>query len=183
MYQNRLGPSGGIYYPNFVPCFVVLYLNQIILTHCILKDVFDYNIWIKWIRINQFSPNEFISLLQTHCSFFIAIECTTHDFLDNFGINSRSISNNELLIMIIFCLELTKFGIMPNPSVYLFMPFLSKGHKYFWTDSNNFGLDQKWLFSIEFWIHVQIFLEEMSKAFWTNPKQSANVQYDFRTRY
>ena len=27
MYQNRLGPSGGIYYPNFVPCFVVLYLN------------------------------------------------------------------------------------------------------------------------------------------------------------
>ena len=29
MYQNRLGPSGGIYYPNFVPCFVVLYLNNI----------------------------------------------------------------------------------------------------------------------------------------------------------
>ena len=29
MYQNRLGPSGGIYYPNFVPCFVVLYLNWI----------------------------------------------------------------------------------------------------------------------------------------------------------
>ena len=28
MYQNRLGPSGGIYYPNFVPCFVVLYLNS-----------------------------------------------------------------------------------------------------------------------------------------------------------
>ena len=28
MYQNRLGPSGGIYYPNFVPCFVVLYLND-----------------------------------------------------------------------------------------------------------------------------------------------------------
>ena len=27
MYQNRLGPSGGIYSPNFVPCFVVLYLN------------------------------------------------------------------------------------------------------------------------------------------------------------
>ena len=27
MYQNQLGPSGGIYYPNFVPCFVVLYLN------------------------------------------------------------------------------------------------------------------------------------------------------------
>ena len=27
MYQNRLGPSGGIYYLNFVPCFVVLYLN------------------------------------------------------------------------------------------------------------------------------------------------------------
>ena len=22
MYQNRLGPSNGIYYPNFVPCFV-----------------------------------------------------------------------------------------------------------------------------------------------------------------
>ena len=28
MYRNRLGPSGGIYYPNFVPCFVVLYLNS-----------------------------------------------------------------------------------------------------------------------------------------------------------
>ena len=28
MYQNRLGPSRGIYYPNFVPCFVVLYLNS-----------------------------------------------------------------------------------------------------------------------------------------------------------
>ena len=28
MYQNQLGPSGGIYYPNFVPCFVVLYLNN-----------------------------------------------------------------------------------------------------------------------------------------------------------
>ena len=28
MYQNRLGPSGGIYYPNFVPCFVVVQLNS-----------------------------------------------------------------------------------------------------------------------------------------------------------
>ena len=28
MYQNWLGPSSGIYYPNFVPCFVVLYLNS-----------------------------------------------------------------------------------------------------------------------------------------------------------
>ena len=28
MYQNQLGPSGGIYHPNFVPCFVVLYLNR-----------------------------------------------------------------------------------------------------------------------------------------------------------
>ena len=27
MYQNRLRPSDGIYHPNFVPCFVVLYLN------------------------------------------------------------------------------------------------------------------------------------------------------------
>ena len=27
MHQNGLGPSDGIYYPNFVPCFVVLYLN------------------------------------------------------------------------------------------------------------------------------------------------------------
>ena len=27
MYQNWLGPSGGIYYPNFVPCFVYHYLN------------------------------------------------------------------------------------------------------------------------------------------------------------
>ena len=28
MYQNRLGPSGSICHPNFVPCFVVLYLNS-----------------------------------------------------------------------------------------------------------------------------------------------------------
>ena len=28
MYQNRLGPSGGIYYPNFVPCFVYHQLNE-----------------------------------------------------------------------------------------------------------------------------------------------------------
>ena len=27
MYQNQLGPSGGIYYPNFVPCFIVVQLN------------------------------------------------------------------------------------------------------------------------------------------------------------
>ena len=75
-----------------------------------------------------------------HVVVFIAIECTTHDFLDNFGINSCSISNNELLIMIIFCLELTKFGIMPNPSAYPLVscPFISP--KQFWTDSNKFGL-------------------------------------------
>jgi hypothetical protein len=30
MYQNQLGPSGGIYYPNFVPCFVVVQLNCLI---------------------------------------------------------------------------------------------------------------------------------------------------------
>jgi hypothetical protein len=29
MYQNRLGPSGGIYYPNFVPCFVYHQLNVV----------------------------------------------------------------------------------------------------------------------------------------------------------
>ena len=29
MYQNRLGPSGGIYYPSFVPCFVYHQLNGI----------------------------------------------------------------------------------------------------------------------------------------------------------
>ena len=27
MYQNRLGPSGCIYHPNFVPCFVYHQLN------------------------------------------------------------------------------------------------------------------------------------------------------------
>ena len=30
MYQNRLGPSGGIYYPDFAPCFVVLYPNKVL---------------------------------------------------------------------------------------------------------------------------------------------------------
>lgn len=33
IYQNRLGPSGGIYYPNFVACFVVLFLNLKVLIH------------------------------------------------------------------------------------------------------------------------------------------------------
>ena len=33
MYQNRLGPSGGIYYPNFVPCFVYHQLN------CLLASI------------------------------------------------------------------------------------------------------------------------------------------------
>ena len=33
MYQNRLGPSGGIHFPTFVPCFVVLYLNGIYSHH------------------------------------------------------------------------------------------------------------------------------------------------------
>ena len=28
MYQNLLGPSGGIYHPNFVPCFVYHQLNS-----------------------------------------------------------------------------------------------------------------------------------------------------------
>ena len=36
MYQNGLWPSGGIYYPNFVPCFVVLYLNFGRFGNCIL---------------------------------------------------------------------------------------------------------------------------------------------------
>ena len=30
MYQNRLGPSNGIYYPNFVPCFVYHQLNTLV---------------------------------------------------------------------------------------------------------------------------------------------------------
>ena len=38
MYQNRLKPSGGIYYLNFVPCFVVLYLNNMLLG--IKKSIF-----------------------------------------------------------------------------------------------------------------------------------------------
>ena len=32
MYQNRLGPSGGIYHPNFVPCFVYHQLNYFCLS-------------------------------------------------------------------------------------------------------------------------------------------------------
>ena len=55
-----------------------------------------------------------------------------------------------------------------------------------------FGLDQKWLFGTWYWIllfdpcpkmfggNVQN-NSEMSKVFWTNPKQFAYVQYDFRT--
>ena len=40
MYQNRLGPFGGIYYPNFVPCFVVLHLNGLLCYwHIIRKAV------------------------------------------------------------------------------------------------------------------------------------------------
>ena len=36
--QNRLGPSGGIYYPNFVPCFVVVQLNRQVLCTLSFRD-------------------------------------------------------------------------------------------------------------------------------------------------
>ena len=36
MYQDQLGPSGGIYYPNFARCFVVLYLNSCKPKHVLL---------------------------------------------------------------------------------------------------------------------------------------------------
>ena len=39
MYQNRLGPSDRIYYPKFVPCFVVLYLNS-------MTSVVEYFFWV-----------------------------------------------------------------------------------------------------------------------------------------
>ena len=44
MYQNRWGPSGGIDYLNFVPCFVVLYLN-----------IFSQEIKIECYRLPYFS--------------------------------------------------------------------------------------------------------------------------------
>ena len=45
MYQNRLGPSGGIYYPNFVPCFVYHQLNT--LPACLVTTESQYTgFWI-----------------------------------------------------------------------------------------------------------------------------------------
>ena len=43
MYQNRLGPSGGIYYLNFVPCFVVFYLNKYQKWYFVFKNVLEKN--------------------------------------------------------------------------------------------------------------------------------------------
>ena len=51
MYQNRLGPSGGIYYPNFVPCFVYHQLNfpflfeKIVWTKIPTKNLIDSAHW------------------------------------------------------------------------------------------------------------------------------------------
>ena len=42
----RLGPSDGIYYPNFVPCFVVLYLNVYIW----LTDYWATSWWVQFRR-------------------------------------------------------------------------------------------------------------------------------------
>ena len=50
MYQNRLGPSGGINYPNFVPCFDVVQLNlflnnfdsQLTQAFCSAKEVTQF---------------------------------------------------------------------------------------------------------------------------------------------
>ena len=46
MYQNRLGPSGGIYYPNFVPCFVYHQLNKKSYDSADLKPAVLYSIKI-----------------------------------------------------------------------------------------------------------------------------------------
>ena len=48
MYQNRLGPSGGIYHPNFVPCFVVLYLNCSLCSPLSSIDTFLSTVVTKW---------------------------------------------------------------------------------------------------------------------------------------
>ena len=42
MYQNRIGPSDGIYHPNFAPCFVVLYLNCWNSTEILLRVYWDF---------------------------------------------------------------------------------------------------------------------------------------------
>ena len=42
MYQNRLGPSGGIYHPSFAPCFVVLYLNYVLTKTCSQLQLSNY---------------------------------------------------------------------------------------------------------------------------------------------
>ena len=49
MYQNRLGPSGGIYYPNFVPCFVVVQLNFVDVQLC-----FDWSFRVWTTNQNNF---------------------------------------------------------------------------------------------------------------------------------
>ena len=52
MYQNRLGPSGGIYYPNFVPCFVYHQLNS-----CELPSLYSSyykKVFPKWMNCGIF---------------------------------------------------------------------------------------------------------------------------------
>ena len=74
MYQNRLGPFGGIYYPNFVPCFVVLYLNFSSLQSVETQQVYRHNpIWctlymstlyivcMRWINFHWRSPDWYVS--------------------------------------------------------------------------------------------------------------------------
>ena len=53
MYQNRLGPSCGIYYPNFVPCFVVLYLKSQCWSNEPNQTKTGLNLvcWVRWYTI------------------------------------------------------------------------------------------------------------------------------------
>ena len=68
MYQNRLGPSGGIYYPNFVPCFVVVQLNC---RHPMTKSDFlyfyDYDHFFSFSQRSVTTPKPVEWELTTNC--------------------------------------------------------------------------------------------------------------------
>ena len=79
MYQNRLGPSGGIYHPNFVPCFVYHQLNFI-------KKSSLANKWMS------FSYSNSALAFRNQSSFL----------LHTIFINRKYLNNEGLMILLIF---------------------------------------------------------------------------------
>ena len=82
MYQNRLGPSGGIYHPNFVPCFVVLFVNGLWINDTLSdhSTVFSHKeITLGWRRkINLIIIFAWPKILLKTMHFFKSRQCTSY---------------------------------------------------------------------------------------------------------